>query len=154
MLGLSEKITSIIGGVMAFALLLTAAWATRVNHLRAEHKAVVDAVKTELEAAGFKPVTEPRMAADVQYLATASRTNLKSLSDCTAEIVRRNTEADQRAKAYTDAKALEAQTIAKLDKLAKDSAKRIAILDGIRQHAEATGSCPVAAGILEQADGL
>ncbi|RIA37460.1 hypothetical protein DFR49_3345 [Hephaestia caeni] len=154
MFGLSQKITGIIGGAMAFALVFTAVWATRVNHLRAEHKETVDAVVHELETAGFKPVTKSRIAADVQYLATAARTNRKSLDDATKEIGRLNGEADARAKAYADAKARDASTIAKLDALAKGSDRRIQILEGIRQHAEAAGDCPVAAGLIEQAEGL
>lgn len=137
MLGLSEKITSIIGGAMAFVMigLAVALFVTRgtLEKRTAERDAAFAQVQTE----------------QAKHAVTR-----QSLDSCTTEIGRRNAEADARAKAYADAKAKDAQTIAKLNEMAKDSAKRIAVLEGIRQHAEATGACAVAAGILEQAKGL
>jgi Flp pilus assembly protein TadB len=137
MFGLTEKITGIIGGVMAFAMvgLAAALFITRgtLEKRTAERDAAFAQVQTE----------------QAKHAVTR-----QSLDQALAEIQRRNAEAEARAKAYAEAKAKDAQTIAKLDELAKDSAHRIAILEGIRQHAETTGTCAVAPGILEQAEGL
>nr|AMP56856.1 hypothetical protein [uncultured bacterium] len=137
MFGLSQKITGIIGGAMAFALvgLLAALMITR---------GTLETRTLERDAAVAQAQTEQAKHAVTR----------QSLDSCTGEIGRRNVEADARAKAYAAAKARDAATIAKLDAAAKDSAKRIAALDDIRRRAEAAGSCPVAAGLIEQAEGL
>lgn len=80
--------------------------------------------------------------------------NLASINTLTTALADKNAESLARAKAYTDAKAADAATIADMDKRAKADASRLETLQRLARDLPDNPACRVPAALSAQTEGL
>lgn len=137
MFGLSDLAAKIIAGSLAAVTV-----ALGVMLLIARH-----------DAAHFKKLYE------AQTEATASANTKLAISNASigtlqAALDSKNAESDARAKAYTDAKAADAATIADMDKRARADSSRLETLRRLARDLPENPACRVPAALSAQTEGL
>lgn len=137
MFGLTTKVTEIIGGVMAVAI-IGLALALTITRGTLEKRTL------KLEK------TEALLKAE----SNAHDTTIASLSGCRVKMNETNAAADARAKADAERLVRYQQRVEALQADARASDERIERLKGIAQHAAGNPSCAAPTALLKELEGL